>query len=114
MGSMHSQDSGFPLACLAACGVRRPGTMSEHSQPRPGTHRAHAHAGNKFGLALAALGIVYGDTENEHLKIAAFILLFASFIIGISGLCWNFWFFEDTKHRSIIKKAYGGYAVAAH
>ena len=64
-----------------------------------------------FCYSIVSIGIVYGDTENEHLKIAAFILLFASFIIAISGLSWNFWFFEDTKHRSIIKKAYGGYAV---
>ena len=58
---------------------------------------------------MCAIGIVYGDTENENLKIAAFILLFASFIVSISGLSWNFYFWQESKHKSIIKQAYGGY-----
>ena len=62
-----------------------------------------------FCYSIVSIGIVYGDTENEHLKIAAFILLFASFIISISGLSWNYYFLEDSKHRSVIKRAYGGY-----
>jgi hypothetical protein len=64
-----------------------------------------------FCYSIVSIGIVYGETENEHLKIAAFILLFASFIISISGMSWNFYFFENTKHRSIIKQAYGGYGM---
>jgi hypothetical protein len=64
-----------------------------------------------FCYSIVSIGIVYGDTENENLKIAAFILLFSSFIISIGGLSWNFYFYEDSKHRSIIKMAYGGYGV---
>ena len=64
-----------------------------------------------FCYSITSITIVYADTENEHLKIAAFILLFASFIISISGLSWNFYFFEEGKHRSILKLAYGGYGV---
>ena len=37
-----------------------------------------------FCYSIVSIGIVYADTENEHLKIAAFILLFASFIVSIS------------------------------
>ncbi len=62
-----------------------------------------------FCYSIVSIGIVYGDTENENLKIAAFILLFASFIISVSGLSWNFYFFEKSKHNSIIKLAYDGY-----
>jgi hypothetical protein len=62
-----------------------------------------------FCYSIVFIGIVYGDTENENLKIAAFILLFASFIISISGLSWNFYFYEESKHNSTIKRAYGGY-----
>jgi hypothetical protein len=60
-----------------------------------------------FCYSIVSIGIVYGDTENEHLKIAAFILLFASFIIGTGGLGWNYYFFEKTNPKSIIKTAYG-------
>lgn len=62
-----------------------------------------------FCYSIVFIGIVYGDTENEHLKIAAFILLFASFIISISGASWNYYFYEESKHRSILRIAYGGY-----
>ena len=62
-----------------------------------------------FCYSIVSIGIVYGDTENEHLKIAAFILLFASFIVSISGASWNFYFYEESQHRSIIKRAYGGF-----
>ena len=62
-----------------------------------------------FCYSIVFIGIVYGDTENENLKIAAFILLFASFIISISGVSWNYYFYEESKHRSIIKSAYGAY-----
>jgi hypothetical protein len=62
-----------------------------------------------FCYSIVSIGIVYADTENEHLKIAAFILLFASFIVSISGVSWNFYFWQESKHKSIIKQAYGGY-----
>jgi hypothetical protein len=62
-----------------------------------------------FCYSIVFIGIVYGDTENEHLKIAAFILLFASFIVSISGLSWNYYFYEKSNHDSIIRRAYGGY-----
>lgn len=62
-----------------------------------------------FCYSIVSIGIVYGDTENEKLKIAAFILLFSSFIVSIAGLSWNYYFYEESKHRSIIKRAYGGY-----
>lgn len=62
-----------------------------------------------FCYSIVFIGIVYGDTENENLKIAAFIMLFASFIVSISGFSWNFYFYEESKHRSILKRAYGGY-----
>ena len=64
-----------------------------------------------FCYSIVSIGIVYGDTENENLKIAAFILLFASFIISISGMSWNFYFYEQSKNNSIIKRAYGGYRI---
>lgn len=60
-----------------------------------------------FCYSIVSVGIVYGDTENENLKIAAFILLFASFVISTSGLSWNYYFYEESKQASIIKKAYG-------
>ena len=60
-----------------------------------------------FCYSIVSIGIVYGDTENEHLKIAAFILLFASFIIGAGGVGWNCYFYDKTTRRSIIKEAYG-------
>ena len=60
-----------------------------------------------FCYSIVSIGIVYGDTDNEHLKIAAFILLFASFMIGTSGLGWNYYFYEKTNPKSIIKNAYG-------
>lgn len=63
-----------------------------------------------FVYSLVSIGIVYFDTENENLKIAAFILLFSSFIVSTAGLSWNYYFFEESKHRSVLKKAYGGYA----
>lgn len=62
-----------------------------------------------FVYSIVSIGIVYFDTENENLKIAAFILLFSSFIISTAGLSWNFYFFEESKHRSVLKRAYGGY-----
>lgn len=62
-----------------------------------------------FCYSIVSITIVYADTENENLKIAGFILLFASFIVSISGLSWNFYFFESSKHNSIIRRAYGGY-----
>lgn len=65
-----------------------------------------------FCYSIVSIGIVYGDTENENLKIAAFILLFASFIISISGMSWNFYFYEESKYKSVIKMAYGGYGMA--
>jgi hypothetical protein len=62
-----------------------------------------------FCYSIVFIGIVFGDTENEHLKIAAFILLFASFIVSISGLSWNYYFYEKSNHESILRRAYGGY-----
>lgn len=61
-----------------------------------------------FCYSIVSIGIVYGDTENENLKIAAFILLFASFIIGTGGLGWNYYFYEKTNPNSLLKRAYGG------
>lgn len=62
-----------------------------------------------FCYSVVSITIVYADTENENLKIAGFILLFASFIISVCGLTWNYYFFESSKHKSIIRRAYGGY-----
>jgi hypothetical protein len=59
-----------------------------------------------FCYSIVSIGIVYGDTENENLKIAAFMLLFASFMIGTGGLGWNYYFYEKTGHQSILKLAY--------
>jgi hypothetical protein len=63
-----------------------------------------------FCYSIVSIGIVYADTENENLKIAAFILLFSSFIVSIGGLSWNYYFYENSMHRSILKIAYGGYS----
>jgi hypothetical protein len=64
-----------------------------------------------FCYSIVFIGIVFGDTENEHLKIAAFILLFASFIVSISGISWNYYFYEQSNRDSILREAYGGYNV---
>ncbi|CAF0999659.1 unnamed protein product [Brachionus calyciflorus] len=62
-----------------------------------------------FCYSVTSITIVYADTENENLKIAGFILLFASFIVSICGLSWNYYFYEESKHNSILRRAYGGY-----
>jgi hypothetical protein len=62
-----------------------------------------------FVYSIVSIGIVYFDTENENLKIAAFILLFSSIIVSVAGLSWNYWFYEESKQRSVLKRAYGGY-----
>lgn len=62
-----------------------------------------------FCYSVVSITIVYADTENENLKIAGFILLFASFIVSVCGLTWNYYFYESSKHNSIIRRAYGGY-----
>lgn len=59
-----------------------------------------------FCYSIVSIGIVYGDTENENLKIAAFILLFSSFMIGIGGVGWNYYFYEKNNPNFIIRKAY--------
>ena len=61
-----------------------------------------------FCYSIVSIGIVYGDTENEDLKIVAFILLVTSFIIGAASLGWNFYFYERNNPNLILRQAYMG------